>query len=98
MSSFKEIWMTIEQRKLANDQDTTTISKALPMIKWIEAFCDHIYRCIDRRYIPLAYIVQKDKTVPAICSPLTADQLYLDWHRSVKEDMINLASHSHRLY
>ena len=53
---------------------------------------------MDERYIPLAYIVRKDETVPAICPPLTTDQQYLDEHKSIKEDMINRVSHSHGIY
>ena len=98
MSNFKEIWQAIEQRKLETGPSTPTINKALPIIKWTEAFRDHLYRCIGDRHIPLAYVVRKDVTVPAICPPLATDQPYSDLHGSVEEDMINRASHSHGLY
>ena len=98
MSNVREIWKAIEQRKGDDDPSTPTITKALPIIKWTEAFQDHLYRCVGERHIPLAYIVRKDVTVPAVCPPLTTDQPYSDVHKSVEEDMINRASHSHGLY
>ena len=98
MRRFKEIWEAIELRKKADGPDTPVISKALPIMRWTEAFTDHLHRCVGDRLIPLAYVIRKDVTVDPTCPPLALDQPYSELHGSVDADMINRASHTHGLY
>ena len=98
MSKFKEIWEAIEHRKKADDPETPKISKALPIIKWSEAFRDHLHRCVGERHIPLAYVIRKDTTVAGTCPDLANNEPYSELHGSVDADMINRASHTHGLY
>ena len=65
MSRFKELWKALNDRRKADDPDTPRISKALPIIRWTEAFLDHLHRCIGVRLIPLAYVTRQDPIVPA---------------------------------
>ena len=69
MSKFKLLWKAINDRKTADDPSTPVISKALPIIRWTEAFRDHLHRCIGVRLIPLAYVVRKDQGRAATCLP-----------------------------
>ena len=57
MRNFYHLWKAIVARRAAEDPATPTITKALPIIKWMEAFRDHLYRCIGSRHISLAYVV-----------------------------------------
>ena len=44
--NFESQWQAIEKKKDEDDPETPVISKELPIIKWVEAFCDHLNRCI----------------------------------------------------
>ena len=70
MSRFKELWNALKIRRKADDPVTPKISKALPIIRWTEAFLDHLHRCIGVRLIPLAYVTRPDTTVPPKISQL----------------------------
>ena len=43
--------------KYEDHPDVPTITKALPIIKWTEAFQDFLHRVIGARMIPLAYVI-----------------------------------------
>lgn len=58
MKNFGEQWKALTNRKEDDDPDTPKISKALPVIKWVETFRDHLNRCIGVRNIPLTYVVR----------------------------------------
>ena len=44
--------------------DTPRISKALPVMKWAEAFRDIMHRCVGVRDIPLAYVIREIEIPP----------------------------------
>ena len=52
-----------------------TITKALPIIKWTEAFQDFLHRVIGARMIPLAYVIRTNPQVPRHCSSHTLHQI-----------------------
>ena len=96
--NFAEQWKAIVASKKETQPEVPTISKALPIIKWIEVFADHLYRCIGGRNIPLAYVIRENVVVPAVCPPLAVDQPYSTEHGSVSDDLINRGSHTHGLF
>ena len=96
--NFEEIWKALKQRKDDDDPDTPLISKALPIIKWCEAFKDHLHRCVGVRYAPLAYIIRANDDVPATCPPLANQQPYSLLNGSIEKDLVERASHTHGLY
>ena len=98
MRRFGEIWKSIVKRKKADEPEVPIISKALPVMRWTEAFRDHLHRCIGLRYIPLAYVICNEVAVANVCPPLANNQPYSNEHKSVKGDMIAQASHTHGLY
>ena len=55
MRNFNEQWKALEERKENENPDVPKITKALPVIKWTEAFTDNLSRAIGVRMIPLAY-------------------------------------------
>ena len=69
MSNFEIQWKALKEMKDENDLDVPKITKALPIMKWSEAFSDFLNRVIGARMIPLAYVIQ---IVPwgRQCSPI----------------------------
>ena len=62
--NFEIQWKVLKDRKDEDDPDVPKIAKALPIIKWTEAFQDFLNRVIGARMIPLAYGIQIDPQVP----------------------------------
>ena len=98
MKNFEEQWKALVAKREDDDPDTPLISKALPIIKWCEAFKDHLHRSVGVRYIPLAYVIRERVTPPAICPPLAAGQPYSSEHGSIEMDLVERASHSSGLF
>ena len=57
MSNFEIQWKALKDRKDEDDPDVPKITKALPIIKWTEAFQYFLHRVIGARMIPLAYVI-----------------------------------------
>ena len=98
MRNFGEQYKALMERKNEDEPDTPTISKDLPIIKWVEAFCDHLYRCVGVRNVPLAYVIRSTVAVPMPIGPQATDQPYTEENASIKEDLIARASHDHGLF
>ena len=84
MSNFEIQWKALEERKDEDDPDVPKITKALPIIKWTEAFQDFLNRVIGAMMIPLAYVIQIDPQVPGNAphwQPTSHIQLYMDQWR-----------------
>ena len=98
MSNFEIQWKALKNRKDEDDPDVPTITKALPIIKWTEAFQDFVHRVIGARMIPLAYVIRIDLQVPGIAPTLAPNQPHSTEHGSVEEELIARASHTHALF
>ena len=57
MSNFDIQWEALKERKDEDDPDVPKITKALPIIKWTEAFQDFPNRVIGARMIALTYVI-----------------------------------------
>ena len=68
MSNFEIQWKALKDRKDEDDPAVPKITKALPIIKWTEAFQDFLNRLIGARMIPLAYVIRIDPHSPRSCS------------------------------
>ena len=69
MSNFEIQWKALKERKDEDDPDVPKITKALPIIKWTEAFQDFLNRDIGARMIPLVYVIRIDPQVPGNAPP-----------------------------
>ena len=98
MKNFKPLWQAIVDRKELKNPDTPIITKTLPIMKWVEAFVDHLHRCTGTRFIPLAYVIRDAVEVDPVCPPLKEHQPYTELYGSVEEDMIARASHNAGLF
>ena len=79
IKKFAEQWKAVKDPK---------ISKALPIIKWSEAFADHLNRVIGVRTIPLAYVIRKVVAVPPQAPGLMPGQPHSEEHESVEVEVI----------
>ena len=98
MKNFKIQWMALKDRKKGDDPEVPKITKALPIIKWTEAFQDLLHWIIRVRMIPLAYVIDVDVNVPAPPPQLTVNQPHSDEHGSVEAELVACLSHTHLLY
>jgi hypothetical protein len=54
MKNFSEQWKALEDKKGGDKPEVLKIAKALPIIKWTEAFRDYLHQVIGINTIPLA--------------------------------------------
>ena len=88
MKNFNIQWTALKEKKGEDSPDTPKISKALPVIKWMEAFQEFLNRKIGNRNIPLAYIIHDEPNPPAVAPPLAPGQPHSIEHRSVEAELI----------
>ena len=85
MKNFEIQWKALKSKKDEDLPEVPKITKALPIIKWTEAFQDFLDRVIGVRTIPLCYVIREEAQVPANAPPLAADQPHSTEHGSVEE-------------
>ena len=98
MRNFDIQWTTLKEKKGEDSPETPKISKALPVIKWTEAFKDFLNRKIGNRNIPLVYIIRDEPNPPALAPPLVPGQPHSFEHGSVEAELIARALHAHVLF
>jgi hypothetical protein len=95
---FTEQWKALTARKSESDAEVPKISKALPIIKWTEAFDDFLSRTVGARNIPLSYVTRDIAIVPPNAPDLQTNKPHSIAHGSVEGDLIARASHEHALF
>jgi hypothetical protein len=98
IKNFGEQWKALKDRKAGDSPEVPKITKALPVIKWTQAFADYLHRVIGVRMIPLAYVIREDVDVPAAAPALAAGQPHSTEHGSVEAELVARAQHNHALY
>jgi hypothetical protein len=98
IKNFIEQWNALKDRKKGDIPEVPKITKALPIIKWTQAFADFLHRVIGVRMIPLAYVIRDEVDVPAAAPPLMAGQPHSIEHGSVEAELVARARHNHGLY
>ena len=98
IKNFEIQWKTLKTKRDEDTPEVPKISKSLPIIKWTEAFQDHLHRVIGVRMIPLAYVIRMNEDVPAVAPPLQAGQPHSEAHGSIEGEMIAWASHTHAMF
>ena len=98
VKNFEIQWKALKVKKDEDTPEVPKISKSLPIIKWMEAFQDHLNRVISVQMIPLAYVTRTNEDVPAVAPPLQAGQPHSDEHGSIEGELIARASHTHALF
>ena len=75
LKNFKIQWDALTRRKEEDRADTPLISKALPILKWLPAFQDHLSQCVGVRDIPLSHVTRATVAVPAAAPPTASTTL-----------------------
>ena len=57
MKNFEIQWKSLKECKTEDAPEVLKITKALPIIKWMEAFQDCLNQCIGNHTILLFYII-----------------------------------------
>jgi len=97
MKNFAAQWKALKDKKKADEPEVPKITKALPVIRWTEAFRDYLHHTIGVRTIPLAYVIRPDEDVPAI-GTIAAATPHSTEHGSIEDELIARASHANPLY
>ena len=98
IKNFEIQWKALKMKKDEDTLEVPKISKSLPIIKWTEAFQDHLHQVIGVRMIPLAYIIRMNEDVPVVAPHLQAGQPHSEAHGSIEGEMIVQASHTHAMF
>jgi hypothetical protein len=98
IKNFTEQWKALKDHKLGDLPEVPKVTKALPIIKWTQAFADYLHRVIGVRMIPLAYVIREKVDVPAAAPTLANGQPHSTEHGSVEAELVARASHTHALY
>ena len=98
MKNFDVQWTALKEKKGEDSPETPKKFKALPVIKWTEAFQDFLNRKIGNRNIPLAYIIWDELNPPAVALLLAPGHPHSVEHGSVEAELIAWASHTHALF
>ena len=99
MSNFEiQWWKALKERKDEDDPEVPKITKALPILKWTEAFQDFLNIVIGTRMIPLAYVILFHSQVPCNAPPLAVNQPHSTEHGSVEGELVARAAHTHAPY
>ena len=88
IKNFEIQWKALTARKGDESPDVPKISKALPVIKWMEAFQDFLNRKVGNCNIPLAYIIHDEPNPPVAAPPLAVGQPHSIEHGSVESELI----------
>ena len=80
IKNFEDQWKALKTRKADDTPEVPKITKALPIIKWTQAFADYIFRVIGVRNIPLAYVLREDANVNPVVPTLLAGQPHSELH------------------
>ena len=98
MKNFESQWKALKSRKEGDEPEIPKISKALPIMKWTEAFQDYLNRVIGVRTIPLAYVTRQDMDVPVVPPAQAANKPHSTEYGSIEVELVARASHDHELY
>ena len=98
MRNFNEQWKALEERKENENPDIPKITKALPVIKWTEAFMDYLSCAIGVWMIPLAYVIRPKADVPVATPALAPGEPYSLEHGLVEQELVARALHMHALF
>ena len=90
---FTKQWAALKDMKDSQkDNEVPKISKSLPVIKWIEAFDDHLSMTIGVRNIPLSYVTRENEQPPDEITEREQGRAH-SHGSSVVDDLVLHASH-----
>lgn len=97
IKDFAEQWKALKARRDEKEAEVPKISRALPVIKWTEAFDDYLHRTVGVRYIPLSYVTRAKVEIPVEIQERAEGKAH-SIGGSIVDDLIERSSHAHALY
>ena len=99
MKNFEAQWKALIDKSKNDPPEVPKITKTLTIIRWTEAFNDHLHRVVGIRKIPLAYVIRAEVAVEDIVNcPLAHAAPHSTKHGSIEDELIARASHTHALF
>ena len=95
--SFETVWKALTEKAKKDEPEVPKITKQMTVMKWANAFDDHLHSCHGTTKAPLAWIIRAVENVPAITTQAT-NLPYTAVHGSIEEDMTNRTPHAYPLY
>ena len=95
---FEIQWKALLDKQKMDEPEIPKIMKGTTVMKWSEAFNDHLHRVIGVRRAPLAYVIRDDANVPAAISAQEANAPHSTVYGSIEVALIHRASHNHPLF
>ena len=93
-----EYWESLQEQLKDDPPVLPKITKALPIMKWAEAFDHYLKRVHGSRSVPLTYLTRKDVAVPNTLPVLLQGLPYSAEYGSIEDELVALASHTHARY
>jgi len=90
--NFQQQYKALEERRKEDNPEVPRITKSLPVLKWAEAFDDHLTRCIGKRNIPLAYVTREEVNLMAQLPALATNMPHSETYGSVEAELIARAT------
>jgi hypothetical protein len=97
VKNFSEQWKALKDKKPGDEPEVPKISRALPIIQWVEAFMDVMNRLLGVRMVPLAYVLRPVADVPAIGAQAAGTPHSIE-HGSLETELTARASHLNALF
>ena len=95
--NFSEQWKSLKERR-EEDPEVPKLTRELGVLRWSEAFKDHLSRSIGSRCAPLSYVTRA-VVAPAEALPEVAqDRPHTEENGSVEADLAKYATHDHPLF
>jgi hypothetical protein len=97
MKNFYEQWKALEDKKGGDKPEAPKIAKALPVVKWTEAFRDYPHRVIGVCTTPLACVIRPEANAPPIGTQAPGTPHSTE-HKLIETELIARGSHVHPLF
>ena len=99
ISFFTQAWEVSTAGREKDDASVPKISKNLTVMKWTVSFKNYLSKKIGVRMIPLSYVIRENVIpVPAAAPTLRANLPYSEDHESVRDELVDRATHTHAKY
>lgn len=97
MEQFGEYLKGLKAAKDEETPDVPRITQKLPIMKWTEAFENHLLIVLGAREIPLAYVIRAEAD-PGDPDELVRGQPYGATAGSITQELVTRATHDHPLF
>ena len=98
MKNFDVQWKPLMDKKSKDEIETPKISKSLNIMKWSEAFREHLHRWISIHDVPIISVIRENASMPDNVIDLMYGQPQSIEAGYVEMELTNQASHIHPIF